>query len=70
MFQPSTTNSPKFDPEIAEQSESTSYNWQKWAKWGLLSAGGIVLTTAVMYYGGPTLVAGLSSLAAGIASRF
>jgi hypothetical protein len=46
------------------------YDWQKWAKWGLLSAGGLVLTTAVLYYGGPTLVAGLSSLAAGIASRF
>jgi len=35
-----------------------------------LSVGGLVLTTATIYYGGPTLFAGLSSLVTSIALRF
>jgi hypothetical protein len=43
---------------------------KKWTKWGLVSAGGLVLTTAVIYYGDPSLIAAISSFGSAIGMLF
>jgi len=49
MFQSSTASIlPTVNPSITQDFKSTGYSWQKWAKWGLLSAGGLAATAAIM----------------------
>ncbi|HUV84827.1 MAG TPA: protein kinase [Methanosarcinales archaeon] len=69
MFQSSTASIlPTVNLSITQDFKSTGYSWQRWAKWGLLSAGGLAATAAIIY-GGPMIFTGLFSLMTGIAAK-